>query len=718
MLKDRSLALQLTFLILTSTMIIFVAAFAYNYYSAKQAVMKGVTENAKNLALATAHKIEVILRSVEKVPGNLAGIIGKYPYKGDDLLRLIESALANNGEIFGSAIAFEPYGFNSDSYYFAPYAYRKNDQIKTTFLGGDSYRYFFWDWYQIPKELNRPIWSEPYYDEGGGNIIMATFSAPFYKESDGKEIFGGVVTSDISLMWLKDIVSAARIYRTGYGFLISQNGVFFTHPQKKLIMRESIFSVAEARNDFQLREIGKSMIKGEEGFVPLRDFISGKKSWMYYVSLPSTGWALGVVISEDELFAPVRQLSTKIIIIGLIGLVFLGVIIAYLSRTVTKPVKILDETTSVIAGGDFSVSVNETGPKEIAHLAQSFNQLGQKLIEYIQKRDFVRDTFGRYVTQEVVKKLLESRDALELGGETREVSIIMSDLRGFTALTADMEPGQVITFLNRYLGKMIEILLEHRAVIDEILGDGILAFLGAPEPLEDHAVRAVACALQMQAAMDEINALNEADGFPHLEMGIAVNSGPVVVGNIGSKKRTKYGLVGAQVNFTGRIESFTVGGQLLISNSTFEKVCDLIEVRNTIEVEMKGVPGPVSLYDVKGIRGPYNIQLRKKLETLIRVSEKIPVQLYRIYNKIVNRMEGTAWITHLSETSALIACEVQLAQWENIRLHILDKEMKEIQGKIYGKVISVKTGGDLYEANIRFTSVSPQMFSIIRKAIG
>lgn len=719
MLRNRSLAVQLTFLILTSTTIIFVAAVAYNYHFSKQVVMQEVTENAKNLTLSTAHKIEVILRGVEKAPINLAGIIEKYPYERDDLFRLIKNTLASNDEIFGSAIAFEPYAFNPQLYYFSPYAYREDDQIKVTFLGGKSYQYFYWDWYQIPKELSRPTWSEPYYDEGGGNIIMATFSVPFYKEAGGQKEFRGIVTADISLMWLKDIVSSVKIYETGYAFFISQNGVFFTHPGEELIMKESIFSVAESREDLYLREIGQKMIRGGEGFVPLQDFISGKKSWMYYASLPSTGWALGVIISEDELFAAVRSLSAKIIIIGMIGLGFLGLVIAYLSRTITKPVRILDKTTSVIAKGDFSVTVAETGPKEIAHLAHSFNQLGQRLTEYIEKRDFIRDTFGRYLTQEVAKKLLESEDALELGGETREVSIIMSDLRGFTALTADMESGQVITFLNRYLGKMIEILLEYRAVIDEIIGDGILAFFGAPEPMEDHAVQAVACALQMQANMDEINAMNEADGLPHLEMGIAVNTGAVVVGNIGSERRTKYGLVGAQVNFTGRMESHTVGGQLLISTSTFNKVRDLVDVRDIINVEMKGVPGSVSLYDVKGITGSYNIRLKEKNESLIGLSERMSVQLYRIQNKIVDRMVGKAWLTHLSETTAVIDYEGELAQWENVRIHLLDEKMEEVSGKIYGKVISIKpTGSNLHEANIRFTSVSPEIFRIIRKVSG
>ena len=252
--------------------------------------------------------------------------------------------------------------------------------------------------------------------------------------------------------------------------------------------------------------------------------------------------------------------------------------IIVISRRITRPLRVLARKTADIAHGDFTATVPETGAREIAHLARSFNRMGRELTDYMAKRDFIRDTFGRYVTQEVVKRLLEDKEALELGGETREVSIVMSDLRGFTAITADMHPEQVVTFLNRYLGKMIEILTDNQAVIDEIVGDGILAFFGAPTPMADHPARAVACALQMQAAMDEINALNEADGLPYLEMGIAVNTGEVVVGNIGSERRTKYSVVGAHVNFTSRIEAFAVGGQVLISPDTYERVRDLVEV--------------------------------------------------------------------------------------------------------------------------------------------
>ena len=717
--KNRSLASQLIFFILSGASLIFLSAFTYNYGKSKEAVIRNVFESAHHLAHEKVNQMETILRGLEKVPLNLSVVVQDFSFKKPELLKLIKDVVETNHEVYGVAVAYEKYAFDPQKEYFCPYFFRKDGQVTYDpgSEGNPDYLYWYWDWYQIPQQLGRPMWSEPYFDEGSGNIIMSSFSVPTYRIVAGKKTFQGIVEADVSLTWLQDIVRKVKILQTGYAFLISPNGVFVTYPDEKFIMRRSIFSIAEERHDPRLRQIGRDMVRGGEGLVAIKDFTSGRDSWLYYAPLPANGWSLGVVFPNDELFAEMHSLMERTVAIVVLGLAFLALVIIIISRRITRPLRVLAVKTADIAHGDFSATVPETGAREIAHLARSFNRMGEHLAEYIEKRDFVRDTFGRYVTQEVVKRLLEDKDALELGGETREVSIVMSDLRGFTSITADMHPEQVVTFLNRYLGKMIEILTDNQAVIDEIVGDGILAFFGAPTPMADHPARAVACALQMQAAMDEINALNEADGLPYLEMGIAVNTGEVVVGNIGSERRTKYSVVGAHVNFTSRIEAFAVGGQVLISADTYERLRELVQVRGEVQGRMKGISGSFTLYDVQAIGEPYNVSLAARDQEMRTLVRPLEVRLDLLTDKIVAGTIDGAQIVELGEGAARVVLRGEVEQWQDVRLHLLAEDGVEIKGRIYGKVTAAEPREDGgLQVYIRFTSVSPEIHQVLRQA--
>ena len=461
--------------------------------------------------------------------------------------------------------------------------------------------------------------------------------------------------------------------------------------------------------------------------------------------IDGTPFILGAQVNIDEFFVPAQikigfealaiqgeaqkrieknsqAVKRQILLFSLAGagLIALVTILSGLwcAATISRPLERLDYGVQQVGEGDFAVTVPEKGFKEVKSLAQSFNLLGAQLTDYIAKRDFVRDTFSRYVTKEVVKKLLESQDALKMGGEIREVSILMSDLRGFTALTATMAPEQVIDLLNRYLGKMIEILLDNQAVIDEIVGDGILAFFGAPETQEDHPVRAVATALKMQHAMQEVNRLNKADGLPLLEMGVAVNTGQVVVGNIGSDRRAKYSVVGSHVNFTSRIEAYALGGQVFISSGTYERIKDLAEIGNVVEVEVKGMPELVTLYEVLGLGGGYDLHLTGKMEILVALPETLPVSLYRIQDKIITGTAGNAWVTQLSEIAARVVYEGELKEWEDVNVRLFSQAGEELPGRFYGKVIAIQAAqGGHQEATIRFTSLSADAAATIRAII-
>ena len=222
--------------------------------------------------------------------------------------------------------------------------------------------------------------------------------------------------------------------------------------------------------------------------------------------------------------------------------------------------------------------------------------------EQLEKRElFIRQTFGRYISDAIVDEILENPEGLKLGGDLRSVTLMMSDIRSFTTLVEHLPPEKVVTLLNRYLGKMTDIILEHGGTIDEFLGDAVLAAFGAPTKTPDHAQRAVTCAIAMQAAMDDINTQNKADGLPEIEMAIALNTGEVVAGNIGSERRSKYGFVGHEVNVTSRIEDAALPKEILVSERTLNCL-DLtgFNVGESRSLNPKGIEETLSVFPICG----------------------------------------------------------------------------------------------------------------------
>jgi adenylate cyclase len=217
-----------------------------------------------------------------------------------------------------------------------------------------------------------------------------------------------------------------------------------------------------------------------------------------------------------------------------------------------------------------------------------------------QRTEFIRSIFGRYLTDEVVESVLSDPEGLDVGGGKRTVTILMSDLRGFSTMAETMDPEQVVLLLNNYLGSMTDVIHRWEGTIDEFIGDAIMVLFGAPVWTDDHASRAVQCALEMQRAISGVNARNLSLGLPTVEMGIGVHTGDVVVGNIGSEKRAKYGVVGNAVNLAARIESFTDGGQVLVSEDTWRLVANVAEPAGTRTVQPKGLMSPITLYELKG----------------------------------------------------------------------------------------------------------------------
>ncbi|MCF8229007.1 MAG: SpoIIE family protein phosphatase [Bacteroidales bacterium] len=383
--KNKGLGFKLALYIVTATVVIVGVILWINYYNSKKVLVKNMEEQADDLARATVNKIEGELETVSKIPENEAKVFENFNISKEQLNRYIQMIVTENPEIFGSCVAFEPYQYFPDSLYYAPYCYRKDDSIVCENLGNDSYQYFYWDWYQIPAVLNKPVWSEPYFDEGGGNILMCTYSVPFYRKNSNQKELHGIVTVDISLEWLDKLVSSIKLFETGYAYLISSNGSIVTHPNDKFEMHQTIFSIAEEYDKPHLREVGREMLAGKSGFTEYSSVYTNKDGYMYYYPLSVTGWSLGVIFPKDELFADLYKLNRSLLLIGIIGIVALLTLIIIISKRITKPLSRLARITQDIGGGDFEVNLPATvSNDEIGQLTRSIDHMQVELKQYMQ----------------------------------------------------------------------------------------------------------------------------------------------------------------------------------------------------------------------------------------------------------------------------------------------------------------------------------------------
>jgi adenylate cyclase len=212
--------------------------------------------------------------------------------------------------------------------------------------------------------------------------------------------------------------------------------------------------------------------------------------------------------------------------------------------------------------------------------------------------DFIRQVFGRYAGDALVSRILEEPGTVHLGGERRTISILVSDLRGFTSLSTRVPPDKLVDILNVYFETMIEKVEEHGGIILDFAGDGMFVAFGALPPYEDHSTRALDCAIAMQEGMQRLHEEVTAVREHNLRMGIGINTGDAVVGNVGSHRRMKFGAVGAQVNLAARIEGFSVGGQILVSTSTLEMASRHFQTEGKLRVKMKGIDTPFTIHEL------------------------------------------------------------------------------------------------------------------------
>ena len=376
--------------------------------------------------------------------------------------------------------------------------------------------------------------------------------------------------------------------------------------------------------------------------------------------------------------------------------------VSYFTGEVTKQLNI---TTSFLREGEDKIGIiavlsDISELTELRDAVKAMEKIKRLNSQLEMRNKLLGETFGRYLSDEIVRQLLETPDGLVLGGKKQVVTALMSDIRGFTAMCEQMDPRSLVTMLNHYLGEMTEIIEKHGGTVIEFIGDGILVLFGEPVKSRSHAADAVAAAVEMEAAVAEINRWNRERGFPVLEMGIGINTGEAIVGNIGSEKRTKYNVIGSNINLCGRIESYTVGGQILVSPMTMARIDAPVTVVSMQEVFPKGVEKPIVLSHVTAIGEPYNLSCEKEKAELTVLRKPLTVDFHVIKDKHRDENVKHGIIRAISQEEALMETDEAIEQFDNLQFYIMPGESGDVPQKVFAKVMYLKEEGLV----LRFTA--------------
>ncbi len=390
---------------------------------------------------------------------------------------------------------------------------------------------------------------------------------------------------------LKDIIKLGW-WQSDMACIVDQNGKYMAHTNMTMQGRQTL----AGKQDPLETAILKKMTESSSGTVQSKgnppEMVAG------YYQLEHIPWTIILFAKGKNILKPITRYRNAF---GIGSIVLICIILFLIRQHVGKIVKqitALSLNAKMVAAGDYGVPINVESKDEIGQLVFNYNDMVNGLIE----RDFIRDSFGRYVDPKFAKYLLKHPDAGKLGGERREVVLLMSDIRGFTALSETLSPEIIIRILNRYFSHMIKIIQDHNGIIVDFFGDAILVFFDPlSAPSADIAVCCIQCAARMQAEMKSFNRKMEGDNLPGLAMGIGINAGQVIVGNIGSETRAKYGVVGSAVNITSRIQAKAMADEIVISESIYQYTKDQIHTQKKFSAQLKGVDEPVLLRVIENI---------------------------------------------------------------------------------------------------------------------
>ena len=392
----------------------------------------------------------------------------------------------------------------------------------------------------------------------------------------------GRLDVSINLDYLMEGVRTAGWLHTYMACLMTDNGTFLAHNNPEMATRHCL---GDTQNPLELSILQEMQAKPYGAAVAHQEVIG-------FYRLQGAPWAIALHAQENQIMAPILDFRSTYIMAGLlclaVSLVFMQLGVGSMVATILQ----ISRKAALVARGDYGEPLEVCSQDEIGQLSRSFNEM----VAGLRERDFISNTFGRYVDREIAQRLMARPEASRLGGEKRQVAILFSDIRDFTPLTEALSPEATIQLVNVYFSHMVEVLRRHDGIIVDFLGDAILAFF---DPLDGSLVPvvrgALRCALEMQQAMLGVTFAGLDHQLPPIHMGIGLHAGEVVAGHIGSEFRAKYGIIGSAVNLAHRIQGQARGGEVVVSQAVYRLVQPEVRITREFEVRLKGIKEPVTL---------------------------------------------------------------------------------------------------------------------------
>ena len=542
----------------------------WGYQSAKQLLEEEVVEELADIAQLVdtelGNELGNVSRQLKSLGTPLLPLVGQ-PNGASDVHVRLQTALSMNERLL------ELHLFDADGRILASSSrIEDTEPISRQAIGANLDGKSFVSDATRSKAFNRQVLfvSEPLV--GSSGQVLGAIGARYDLQSELADLVGGI-TFNVS----------------GYAVMVDGDGQVIAHHDTERL-EKNVSEYPAVRLARQTGTVGSVVADNDRG---------DSKLFVYRpIDNPATGarqpWVLLTEIDAAELVAPVDQLRDELAIaVGL--LLLISIVMAHqVSVSVHRPLHALGEFAHRIGSGDLTGRVEISGRDIAGRLAGTLNQMAAGL----QERDHVKEVFGRYIATQVSDEILKGQ--VSLGGAEKNVTVLFSDIRNFTGMSEQMSPQQVVTFLNDYFTEMVDAVFENGGVLDKFLGDGLMAVFGSIDNDPDHPRKAVRAALRMQALLAKINGVRSMSGTPPIAIGIGIHTDAVIVGNIGSRKRLEYTVVGDGVNTSSRLQGLNkeFGTTILISETTFAAVQDEFHCRQMPDTQLRGKTRDLKIYEV------------------------------------------------------------------------------------------------------------------------